>query len=90
MNELKPCRDLYSGMNMNELKPCRDLYIRVRAAFVAQDSSLGEWCRKNGIERQTATHCLIGVWNGPKGRKIRARIIEGAGIAEGRVSPGAE
>ena len=69
-------------MNRNELNPSRDLYVRIRSAFVAQDTTLGEWCRKNGIARQNAVSCVIGVWNGPKGQKLRARIIAAAGIAE--------
>ena len=70
-------------MNGNELKPSRDLYIRIRSAFVAQDTTLGAWCRKNGIRPQNAAPCIMGVWNGPKGQKLRARIIAAAGIAEG-------
>lgn len=69
-------------MNRNELNPGRDLYLRIRSAFVAQDTTLGAWCRKNGIAQQSAACCIIGVWNGPKGQKLRAQIIAAAGIAE--------
>lgn len=69
-------------MNLNQLNPNRALYLRIRAAFVVQDTTLGAWCRENGVAPQNAVHCITGVWGGPKGRKLRTRIIAAAGIAE--------
>lgn len=69
-------------MNHNDLNPGRNLYIGIRSAFVARDSTLGKWCRKNGIGQQNAVSCIFGSWNGPKGQKLRARIIAASGISE--------
>lgn len=60
--------------------PSLALYNEVRAAFILKGSSLGAWCRKNGFRIQNARATLTGTWNGPAGRKLRARICKEAGI----------
>jgi hypothetical protein len=66
-----------------DLTPGRALYNRVRAGFVLQDTSLGEYCRKNGASRQNATAALTGAWNGEKAAALRAQLIEASGVARG-------
>lgn len=68
-------------MDINELPPSVDLYNRVRAGFVARGSTLSKWCRENEINPTNARSCLAGVWNGPKGKQLRQRLIDESGIA---------
>ena len=68
-------------MNVNNHTPSRDLYNQVRAGFIGQGSSLTKWCRNNGIKPQNAIHCLMGTWDGPKGKALRAELISESGIA---------
>ncbi|KEQ19200.1 hypothetical protein [Endozoicomonas numazuensis] len=65
----------------NDFAPGPELYVRVRQGFVGQDSSLNRWCIENGVNRHSAMSCLKGVWNGPKGRALRQKIIEASGIS---------
>lgn len=63
-----------------DLAPGPELARKVRAAFVLRGTTLGRWCRENGIVRQTAMNCLVGIWDGPKGRAMRHRVLEAAGL----------
>lgn len=47
----------------------------IRAGFVLQGSSLGRWCRINGIDPGYAQHVLMGHRNGPAAKALRERII---------------
>jgi hypothetical protein len=67
-------------MSTETPSPSKQLYLRVRAGFVQQELSLSAWCRQNGIDPTNARHALIGSWDGPKGRKLRARIVKASGI----------
>ena len=60
------------------LPPGRELAAQVRAAFVARHTTLGGWCRSQGIDRTAARQALYGTWNGPKGKALRARVIAAA------------
>lgn len=66
-------------MKVNEINPGKDLYNRVRSGFVLRETSLTKWCRENHITRSAAIACLIGTWNGPKGRDLRARLVRESG-----------
>lgn len=63
-------------------QPGPDLVLAVRACFVRRGSSLGRWCRDHGVTIQNARLALLGGWNGPKGRSMRAKIIKASGLAE--------
>lgn len=69
-------------MNINDVTPGRELYNQVRGGFVTQGSSLGRWCREHDIHLNNALNCLVGVWNGPKAKTLRARLIEAANIPD--------
>lgn len=62
------------------LSPGRDLLAQVRAGFVAQHTTLAEWCRKNGTHPSAARQAIYGTWNGPKGRALRSKIVRAAGV----------
>jgi hypothetical protein len=68
-------------MNINNYEPSKGLYLKVRTGFVAQGSALGTWCRENNVNLSNARSCLIGSWDGPRGRKLREEIIVASGIA---------
>lgn len=67
-------------MNANQLLPGQELYNRVRAGFILQNTSLGEWCRLNGLPTTNAKACLHGTWGGPKGSDLRDRLIKESNI----------
>lgn len=67
---------------MSTPEPGQDLLRKVRAAFVLQGSSLQEWCNKNGTHNSNARNALIGSWNGPAGKAMRARIVKASGLKE--------
>ncbi|MDO6525787.1 hypothetical protein Q4519_08825 [Motilimonas sp. 1_MG-2023] len=69
-------------MNVNTLQPSRELYNQVRAAFILKGSSLSSWCGSNDIKQQNAMSCLVGTWNGPKGKALREKLIMASGISE--------
>lgn len=56
-----------------------DDYLKVRAGFVARGTSLNRWCQQNGILRENARDALKGIWKGPKGQKVRARLLKESG-----------
>ncbi len=58
--------------------PSLDLYQRVKAGFVLQGTSLKAWCRENGTNLPNARAALVGTWNGPAGKAMRARIVSAA------------
>lgn len=62
-------------------QPGPELVRTVRAGFVLHGTTLGRWCREHGIVTQHARMALLGGWDGPKGRNVRARLIAAAGLA---------
>lgn len=67
-------------MNSNHIPTGKQLYVKVRSGFVAQDTTLTAWCRENKVPRQSAVMCLSGMWNGPKAKTLRKRLLEASGI----------
>jgi len=67
-------------MNINNLMPGQELYNHVRAGFILQNTTLGEWCRKNGCHQTNAKSCLHGTWGGPKGTELRERLVKESSI----------
>ncbi|ASK91068.1 hypothetical protein KWH04_01065 [Xanthomonas campestris pv. trichodesmae] len=65
---------------MQQPAPGLDLNRKVRAAFIAQGTTLKGWCRDNDIRFSNARECLIGSRNGPKSQALRARIIKASGM----------
>lgn len=58
--------------------PGAELLRAVRAGFALQGTTLGAWCRARDIKLQHARCALLGSWDGPKGRDVRAQIITAA------------
>lgn len=57
------------------------LYVRVRAAFVAEGSTLNGWCRANGTHIQNVREAFFGTWQGPKADALVRRVLEASGVA---------
>ena len=68
-------------MSKNAPTPGMDLHLKVRAGFVQQGTSLKAWCKGEGVAHSNARDVLIGSWNGPKGKQLRARIVEAAKVS---------
>lgn len=68
--------------------PSRELILEVRIGFMRQGTTLNGWCRDNGVLIGAARQALMGVWDGPKGRAMRRRIVRasGADIAIGEAA----
>ncbi len=68
-------------MNINDIKPGEELYNKVRAGFIAHGSSLNKWCSDHGVHRQNATAVLKGMYDGPKGKALKNRLLVASGVA---------
>lgn len=62
--------------------PSLQLLVQVRTGFILQGTTLTEWCRENDTHISNARNALIGTWNGPKGKAMRARLVKAAGVKE--------
>ncbi|HEY0464570.1 MAG TPA: hypothetical protein VGC79_10190 [Polyangiaceae bacterium] len=60
----------------------KDLLQKVRAGLTLKGTSLASWARANDVDAQNVRHALAGRWDGPKGRRIRAKVLREAGITE--------
>lgn len=65
---------------MKKHTPSKDLHLEVRAAFVRKGTSFNGWCRTQHVCPSNARQCLMGVWDGPKGRSLRDQILQAAGL----------
>ena len=65
---------------MSAPAPSQELLRRVRAGFTLQGTTLTAWCRDNDTHISNARNALIGTWDGPKGRAMRAKIVKAAGV----------
>ena len=66
--------------NMNEAER-KARYQRVRAGFVANGTTLTEWCRENGTYIQNVRDAFFGKWNGPAALKTVERVEQAADIS---------
>ena len=60
--------------------PGIELYRQVRAAFVVKGESIKGWCRENGTHFSNARNSLVGSWDGPRGRAMRAKLVKASGL----------
>ncbi len=56
----------------------KQLLRSVRARFIEQGTTLGEWCRNNNLHMSNCREALIGSWDGPKAKAVRAKILKAA------------
>lgn len=60
--------------------PSVELYNKVRGAFIAQGRTLKDWAAQNKTHQSNVRSALTGMWDGPKGREMRRRLIKEAGL----------
>lgn len=65
---------------MRTIEPGMALLREVRIGFIRQGTTLARWCDENGIKRTNARTTLVGLWNGPKGKAVRSKILRAAKI----------
>lgn len=53
---------------------------RIKAEFVAQGTTLTEWCKQNSVTVQNVRSALLGSWNGPKAKALRVKVIAASGV----------
>lgn len=58
----------------------RELVVAVRAGLVARDTSLSDWCRRNGVNRSWTYETLMGRRNGLQAQALRRRLMDEAGL----------
>lgn len=56
-------------------------YRRVRAAFVAQGTTLNAWCSDNGTRIQNVRDAFFGRWKGPKARALVDKVTDASRVA---------
>ena len=61
-------------------EPGLGLMQQVRAGFVLQGTTFSAWCKANQISQYNARDAVIGSWNGPKGKALRAQIVKASGM----------
>lgn len=64
----------------------RELYLETRAGFVRAGTSLGVWCRENGVRPQNARQALMGAWAGPKATGLVARMVAASKVPRQKVA----
>ncbi|MDN3701601.1 MULTISPECIES: hypothetical protein [Vibrio] len=53
----------------------------LKGAFIAQGTSFSKWCHNNSVTPSNARAALIGSWDGPKAKMLRAKLIQESGIS---------
>lgn len=62
--------------------PGTELLAKVRAGFIAQGTSFSGYCEDNNINRPNARQALLGAWDGPAGRALRAQLVKAANVEQ--------
>ncbi|MGL1088160.1 hypothetical protein [Vibrio vulnificus] len=68
---------------IQQIAPGKELYNKVKVGFIIKGTTLGAWCRRSGVKQQNVMSCLIGTWDGPKAKMLRAKVIQESGIVGG-------
>lgn len=65
---------------MHAPSPGNELNLEIRAGFVRQGTTLTRWCKENGLKQSNVRDAILGSWDGPKGRAVRAKVAKAAGV----------
>lgn len=57
------------------MRPGSELNARVRAGFIVKGETLAAWCRSAGYHHQNVRMALLGQWEGPRAREVRAEVL---------------
>lgn len=69
-----------SAQSKNDIETGEELLTAVRSGFVANRTTMNEWCLSNGVATQNARVALLGGWRGPKARVLIEKITKAAGV----------
>jgi len=72
-------------MQRNQTSPSKHLLRAVRAAFIANGTSLSAWCQANGITREWATQCLQGNANGEAAANLVHRLVDASSVQQTQI-----
>lgn len=67
-------------MTHSPTEPGARLMQEVRAAFILDGTTFTAWCRAQGIDPSMVRQAIFGNWAGPKGRAIKAKVLQAAGV----------
>ena len=67
-------------INDSNFPPGDDLFVQIRASFIKNRTTFSAWCRTEKVGVSNARMAIYGHWNGPKGKKLRAKAIEASGL----------
>lgn len=60
---------------MDTMEQGCSLYRTVKARFILSGTTLGKWCRENGVTFAWAYQCLTGRRTGPAANAMIAKVI---------------
>lgn len=63
-------------INTTDNEAGKTLYMKVRVGFFSQGDSLNAWCKRNDYHLSNVREALHGLWNGPRGKAIRAEAVK--------------
>ena len=67
------------SVNLEKYQPGAILHEAIVGGFRANGDNFNAWCKRHGITPSVARNATFGQSRGPNGRKLLARLIEGAG-----------
>lgn len=56
------------------------LYANIKASFVAKQTSLNKWCKKNKKHRQNVRAAVLGQWKGEEATLLVDLVIKESGV----------
>lgn len=65
--------------NLTPYQPGAMLHDAIMGAFRAKGCTFQQWCTDNGTSPSAARNATYGQMRGPKGKAMRARLIDAAG-----------
>lgn len=71
---------------MRTPQPGPDLNREIKAGFILQGTSLSAYCKKHGLRLTNVRDAILGSWDGPKGRALRAQVAKAAGVGNRQVA----
>jgi hypothetical protein len=67
---------------MDNINVDKKILNEILGGFRIQGTTLSDWCKENGLLKQSAYKAIHGKWNGKKGLEWKKRIIEAANKRE--------
>lgn len=65
---------------MRTPSPGPELNLEIRVGFIRQGTTLTRWCKDNGLRISNVRDAILGSWDGPKGKAIRAQVAKASRV----------